>query len=130
MSWKPLPRLRLWLALGWLAIGVILVLSLAPLPQIPGAPQQSDKVEHFLAYVLLMLWYGQLGADVRTNLGVALGLSAFGGGVEILQSLTPHRSAEWGDLWADLAGIGAGLALVRTRAGRILERWDRVQARS
>ena len=37
-----------------------------------------------------------------------LGLLAYGALIEILQSMTPDRSAEWADLFADSLGIAIG----------------------
>jgi VanZ family protein len=41
-------------------------------------------------------------------------LLAYGALIEVLQSFTPTRSAEWADLLADSAGIALGLLLVAT----------------
>lgn len=46
-----------------------------------------------------------------------LGLLAYGGLIEVLQSFTPDRMAEWGDLLADGVGllIGEACALLPMR---------------
>ena len=44
------------------------------------------------------------------TLAVLLGLLVYGGLIEILQSLTTYRMAEWGDLWADGVGLLLGAA--------------------
>ena len=45
------------------------------------------------------------------------GLLCFGGAIEIAQSFTPTRNAEWGDLLADAVGMAAGVfaAMLVTR---------------
>ncbi|RZA07387.1 MAG: VanZ family protein, partial [Proteobacteria bacterium] len=40
----------------------------------------------------------------------------YGGLIEVLQSLTPDRSAEWADLLADGIGLGVGWLLARVSA--------------
>jgi len=42
-----------------------------------------------------------------------LGLLAYGAVIEVLQSLTPTRSAEWLDLLADAVGILLARVLMR-----------------
>jgi VanZ family protein len=44
---------------------------------------------------------------------VLAALLAYGGLIEILQSLTPYRSAEWADLLADGLGLAIGLLVAR-----------------
>lgn len=73
---------------------------------------QADKVRHVGAF--MVLW----GLGWRARLSVppwrlVLGLLAFGGSIEILQSLTPDREASALDLCADAVGIGLGLWLTR-----------------
>lgn len=92
----------------WACATVILVLAMAPLT--PILPTTGwDKGNHFLAFCVLTLlgWRAYPG---RFEL-VLLGLIAFGGMIEALQSLTAYRSAEWADWLADIIGIGGGLAM-------------------
>ncbi|GJG98869.1 VanZ family protein [Cupriavidus pauculus] len=89
------------------ALGV-LVLSLLP----PDAPEVStgwDKSNHLLAFGVLAVlgvraWPGRAWH-------VVVGLIAYGGMIEFLQSLTTYRDASWLDLLADGVGIAIGLAL-------------------
>ena len=67
-----------------------------------------DKWSHFLAFLLLTVWFAGLyrrGSYWR----LAVGLLAFGALIELCQGAVGHRSAEWLDLAADAAGILAGL---------------------
>jgi hypothetical protein len=70
-------RPRLWLALWWLAIAAVIVLSLTPPPAM-SVPRNFDKVEH-----LLSLWVPGTGAVLlfarwRAQLCAATGLVAMG----------------------------------------------------
>ena len=104
---------------------VLLLLALATslLPEIPFWPDNvhssfelSDKVLHIVAFARLALWFaGQFSP--RSYVGLAAGLVAFGGLIEILQGMTTYRSAEWLDLTADAGGIAIGLAIALAGAG-------------
>ena len=61
----------LWLAMGWFWIAVIFYLSLTPHPPEPASFENADKLEHMLAYGLLMLWFCQLRFK---RIGLAVGL--------------------------------------------------------
>lgn len=103
-------RLKLWRMLLALALLAILVLSL--MPPSSGLPTTGwDKSNH-------MLGFGTLGfLGIRSWPGRAVvvltALLAYGGLIEILQSLTPYRSAEWADLLADGLGLAIGLLVAR-----------------
>ncbi|MDR2852218.1 MAG: polysaccharide biosynthesis protein [Burkholderiaceae bacterium] len=81
-------------------------MALALMPALPpGIPDTGwDKTNHLLAFLVL----GLLGrAAYRQHLrAVFVGLCVYGGLIEILQSLTAARQSEWGDLLADLLGLG------------------------
>lgn len=103
------PRVVLaWRLLAWGMALAILVGSL--LPSMPGpALKFSDKLQHFLAYVALALVFAAAFSR-RHWLGIALGLAMFGAAIELLQWWLPgQRSAEWGDMAANLGGIVTGL---------------------
>jgi VanZ family protein len=105
---------RHWLWMFWTCVLAILVLSLLPLsPQLPTTGW--DKTNHLLAFCVLTMLGNQ--AYRGRTLMVLLGLLAYGGLIEILQSFTPDRMAEWADLLADSLGLAAGLAL-----GALLEK--------
>lgn len=94
----------------WTCAVAVLVLSLAP----ATAPMPStgwDKTNHLLAFAMLAFWAH--GAYPGRTSAVLLGLLAYGGLIEALQALTPDRSAEWGDLLADSAGLVFGEMLAR-----------------
>lgn len=90
-------------------MAAVMVLSLMPTAvQLPSTGW--DKSNHLLAFVVLG-WLGMLAFPGRP-MAVLLGLLAYGGLIEVLQSFTPSRFAEWGDLLADGLGLllGTGLA--------------------
>lgn len=106
---------------GWLraALGVTLVgvLILALVPHPPEAITTGwDKSNHALAFAVL----GVLGCLAFARRGwVIAGLLGYGGLIEVLQALTPTRSADWHDLVADGVGLllGLGLCAVIRRVG-------------
>ena len=105
---------RIWLALGGLGIGIVILLSLMPNPPSPLTFDQSDKLSHFLAYGLLMLWFCQLYTESAWRGGLALTFVALGVGLEFLQGLTPHRSYEVLDMAANTSGVLSGWLLATT----------------
>jgi VanZ family protein len=109
------PVLRRWAF--WLCVLAVLVLALAPL----SAPLPStgwDKANHALAFFVMAL----LGrwAYPRDTAALLLGLFAYGGLIEVLQSFTPDRSCDMADWAADCVGLALAwctmrLALLYTR---------------
>lgn len=91
-----------------------LMLTPSP-PEVPGNSAHIDKIEHFLAFFILMiLFLRTLKYDVnrkhRTALKAGLMLILYGLLMELIQSNT-GRHAESGDFIADFAGVFAALAL-------------------
>jgi len=67
-----------------------------------------DKWLHALTFAFLAVWFAGLyrpGSYWR----IAVGLLLFGALIEFCQSFVTYRTAEWFDLFADAAGIAAGL---------------------
>ncbi len=86
--------------------GVIAVLTLVPISGggIPG----SDKLHHILAFAALA--FPLPVTYPRLAWPVILGVSAYGGLIEIIQPVF-GREAGWGDLLADFVGAVVGSAL-------------------
>lgn len=99
--------LRLFRALTWILIALILVLSLVPpsLRPVTGAPH---NLEHFAIFALCGFCFG-LGYGIR--LTPAIGLAAFSAVVEVLQLLVPGRHARLVDLVVDSLACGAGMLI-------------------
>ena len=121
---KPLRRPWLWLGLWIGAIVGVVVLSLAPPPDM-DLPAGADKVEHFIAYFLLAASAVQLYASGRALLWIGMGIVALGVGLEVAQHLaTTTRQMDPGDALADLFGVLAGMATRFTPVRDVLLRLD------
>jgi len=113
-------RAALWRGLLLAAMLVLLVLSLMPpSPQMPSTGW--DKSNHALAFAVLAFLGNR--AWPKQPVPVLLGLLAYGGLIEVLQSFTPDRFAEWEDLLADAVGLLLGEVLARLV-------WRRASARA
>ncbi len=92
----------------WICVLAVLVLALTPIgPNIPTTGW--DKANHLLAFSVMAV-LGCWAYPVRT-ITVLVGLLAYGGLIEVLQSFTLHRFAEWSDLLADAMGLALGWVL-------------------
>lgn len=116
---KTSPGLRL--ARCWYLVGALLLLgvgaaSLLPPPADLGV---DDKLSHLLTYFVLGAWFALLAANRRLLAWSVVGLLLYGLLLELLQGLTDYRYAEWADLAANGAGIGAGAVVFFTP----LRRW-------
>ncbi|MEQ1684857.1 MAG: VanZ family protein [Burkholderiaceae bacterium] len=111
----------------WLLAALLVTVSwLALSPAPPHALDSGwDKLNHAGAFAVLMLT--GVFASPRSRIGVLallIGLFCFGALIEVAQSFTPTRSAEWGDLLADLVGMAAG-----GLAAMLVTRWGTAQLR-
>ena len=96
-----------WLLAFWTALLAVLTLSLLPSP--PDLPDTGwDKTNHFLAFAILYLLGHRAYAKPRHQF---FGLMLYGGLIELLQSFTAYRYAEWEDIAADVAGLIVGLGI-------------------
>lgn len=119
---KPLRRQKFWLLLWCTAVLGVIVVCLIPPPPL-ALPQNSDKVEHFLAYFLLASSAVQLFATRRALCVVALGLVVMGVGIEWLQgALTETRMADPMDALANSIGVLAGMLTAFTPVRDLLLR--------
>jgi VanZ family protein len=108
---------RLWRTAIFLLVAAIVVGSLAP-QQAVSIVAISDKLAHFLAYLALALAVSGISTPQRLWRAM-LGCILLGATLELGQAvLTEQRSAEWGDLAANAAGIAtAWLVVGRGSAG-------------
>lgn len=104
-----------WTRGRWRAVFVAGVLAMLPLALLPfrieekGGFAHGDKLGHAIAFACLAYaaacgWPGRARAIVLT-------LAAYGIAIELLQTLTPLRSASLTDVAADMVGVAFGLAL-------------------
>ncbi len=117
----------------WRVANTFLMIAILALTMVPAfwatdrgpAWPALDKWMHGLTFTLLALWY--TGQYARASYWlIALGLLLYGAIIEIGQSMIPYRTAEWGDLAADLAGIAAGILIAFVVTGEWslrAERW-------
>jgi len=115
---------NLWLAIGWLLVLIVLILSLMPKPPQPLDFGGADKLEHVLAYFVLMFWFAQIYHEARTRLWIAIGLIAMGIAIEILQPILASRYFEWWDMLADTIGVLLAWALSRARLSMLLSGFE------
>ncbi|MEQ1838617.1 MAG: VanZ family protein [Candidatus Nitrotoga sp.] len=115
-------RSALWI---WVFGSVALVvLALALMPIAVHMPTTGwDKANHLLAFAVLA-WLG-CHAYPQRMASVLLGLLAYGALIEILQSFTSYRFADWHDLLAD--GLGLLLGWLLTRMQRRIKRAGRIR---
>ena len=109
----------IWLVLGWLWVLIIFYLSLMPHPPEPVHFWNADKLEHALAYSLLMLWFCQVYTLLRPRRLVAALLITMGILIEYLQGETGYRNFDYADMIANAAGVMVGWAWARTLLGRV-----------
>jgi VanZ family protein len=108
---------RLWQAIAWLMVVFVITVTLMPKP--PPAPGflDWDKAQHFTAYAGLMWWFSQ--AFISTARW-AIVLVLLGIGLEFIQGWSGYRHFEYADALANSLGVGGGLFLATTPAGRVI----------
>lgn len=111
----PLRLAPWWAAIGWLGVVLALVLSLWP----GGVPMPWpiwDKIQHGTGYTLITLWFtGLYPRDRYPRIGGACFL--LGVCIELLQGLTPTRTADVLDALANGVGVSVGLLFAYTLLG-------------
>lgn len=119
---KPLRHARFWLSLWGAAVLAVIVVCLIPPPPL-DLPQNSDKVEHFLAYFLLATSAVQVFATRRALWVAGVGLVLMGVGIEWAQgALTDNRMADPIDALANTSGVVAGMLIALTPLANLLLR--------
>ena len=66
---------NIWLAVGFLSVGLVIYVSLMPNPPDLTHMQGGDKIEHAAAYFTLTFWFGQIYA--RNRVRWAIGTSFY-----------------------------------------------------
>ncbi len=111
---------RLWLFIGFVLVMLVIAVSLMPNPPSVAAFKGSDKLGHFAAYALMMLWFAQIYTGNRARWAIALVFVALGIALECLQRLGGYRTFEYADMGANTAGVMCALLLAQTRLSRSL----------
>ncbi len=109
-------RFSIWTCAFVVCALAVLVLALMSAPP-PVITTGWDKSNHLLAFAV-MTWLGCKAFPQRV-MPLLLSLLAYGAVIEILQSYTPNRSAEWVDLLADCFGIVLGWLLNWGSMGKV-----------
>jgi VanZ family protein len=112
------------LTVGWLYILFIVVMSLLPKPPEVISFEASDKVYHFLAYFLMMAWFGQLYFRPRTRVLYFLLFECLGVAMEFLQAVGGERMFETSDMIANTTGLAVGLVVIAMGAGNLLKKLE------
>lgn len=113
---------KLWLAIGASLVLLLLYGSLAParaLPPLGG----SDKFWHAGTYFVVMIYFSQIYAPLRTRLLIAVALIALGVTIEFIQPYV-NRQFDWLDALANTVGVAAALLLSLSPLGSILHYLD------
>ena len=110
----------LWLVLGWMLVLIVIYLSLARL-SLKEPFEQSDKLEHVLAYGVLMIWFANLYGALRTRMGFAIGFVALGIALEYIQRATGYRTFDVADMAANAVGVAVGWVLAPPRLPSLLQ---------
>jgi VanZ family protein len=111
----PLFYRRSWQVASFFLLFSVLALALVPAiwlwPQsADGFWKLPDKLLHALTFMLLAVWFS--GQFQRSSYWrIATGLLVFGALIEACQSMLPYRSAETGDMIADVIGIVCGVII-------------------
>ena len=109
---------KLWLGIGASLVALVIIVSLIPSPPEMGKFEGSDKLGHFAAYGVMMLWFAQIYARNRVRLAIALAFVALGVALEYAQRHTGYRSFEYADMGADAAGVLCAMLLAQTPLSR------------
>lgn len=110
---------KIWLAIGWLLVALTVFLSLTPTPPQVMDFYQSDKLEHFITYTILMLWFAQIYGR-HSYLCLGLSFIAMGVSLELLQGLSGFRTFQYSDILANTTGVLFGWLLAKTRMANCL----------
>jgi hypothetical protein len=103
----------LWLAIGWVGIGLLITLSLVSVTVTTTLIAYEDKLFHLLTYALLMSWFIQLYQNWKLILLHATGLVLLGVALEFIQPLN-GRHFEYADMAANTLGVLTGCLLALT----------------
>lgn len=126
---EPLKWSRVWWTLGYLQVAFVVVVSLIPPILIPQVDfDWIDKLFHFTAYLVLMLWFVQINPRDRygfiMRLFIKMGLA-----LEVAQGLTGYRMFDVWDMVANVLGVVAGWGLGVAGLNGIFARVERVLGR-
>ena len=117
---KELRFIRLWLAIGFLLVGVVCFLTLTPSPLDMDDLPEGDKLGHLVAYSAMMLWAGFIYLRGKQYMRVGLAFIVMGITLELIQGMLDYRSFSYLDMGANICGVMIGWFLARTRLAEAL----------
>lgn len=110
---------KLWLIIGWGLVLAIWYLSLTPKPPEVGI-KFWDKLSHFVAYAVLMGWFGQLYLEKYQRLFWVAFFVSMGIGIEIFQGMGEYRLFEYRDMLANTLGVITAIVILYFKGDGIL----------
>ena len=113
---------KLWLLIGGALVVLLLYGSLAPAKALPPLGG-SDKLWHAGTYFVVMAYFSQMYAPLRSQLLIAAALIALGVTIEFIQPYV-NRQFDWFDALANCLGVVAALLLSLSPLGLILRYFD------
>ena len=118
-AWQQRRGLGLDVAPAVGALGLMFYFGLTPLTSLPGPEfELADKVWHLVAFGglagLMSRAATYFGHDAQRAARLAsLAAVALGALLEVLQSFTRYRSADWADFLADALGVALAYVVLR-----------------
>jgi VanZ family protein len=122
---RPLHFRKVWLFVGLMLVAAVIYLSLTA--SFPAYLVIDDdlKLNHVLAYAVLMLYFAQLIVSPRMAWGIAALFAIMGIVLEYLQGQTGYRTFSYYDMLANCLGISFGFIISKTSLVNSLAYIDR-----
>jgi len=117
---RQLKFLKIWLSLGWILVGLVVISSVIPLPSKPLHLYGIDKCIHLFTYTIIMVWFGFIYLPGREYRNLGIGFIIMGVILELIQSVTSYRSLEVFDMLTNALGVFLGWLIARTRLSSFL----------
>ena len=103
--------MKFWWGLGLLIVGAAIYYCLAPMPELPGAFDFNDKLNHVLGHAAMALYFSGLVAR-RSWWKVFVSLLLLGVAIELAQHYMHWgRQGDFRDVLANSLGAALGLLL-------------------
>lgn len=115
---------KLWLAIGYMLVLLVIYFSVISQPPRPGiavtklyrvAHLQSyaDDIYHLSSYFVLMLWFAQIYHAKRQRIAYAIFFIALGVALEFVQSFELDRTLELTDVVSNSLGVVIAFLITR-----------------
>jgi glycopeptide antibiotics resistance protein len=95
-----------------------------PKPPQPLEFEQSDKLAHCIAYMVLLLWFANIYPQKPHHLRLSATFFVMGVGLELLQTFSEYRTFSYGDIIANGFGVFLGFFLAKTHLAAFLTTLD------